>query len=115
MIQAGERRGLMGQEEAIAEAIVKIIGFSDEELHKVITDLKDWEVNLMTVLQTIGEEMGLDSLKALVRNFCLFRISMGRLGRKEMIHLITFAGLGEEYFGGGRKRVTIKQLIPGLK
>ena len=78
---------------------------------KIMTDVDDEEGGVLSLLSTMGEHLKIKPLKEFVKNFCLFRVSRYRLGRREMVNIASYAGEGPE----GRKVKSIKDLFVGIR
>lgn len=106
-----DTRRVMGTEEATASGIIGMLG-PEKQRDKILSDLNDEEIGVLTLLNTIGTKLKLDSIKEFCKNFCLYRISRFRMGRREMSGIITFAGIsGEEK----RKVRSIRDLFRGIR
>ncbi len=106
---------IYGTEEAIAKLIMEILRTGAEkpkEKTKLLTDLSPEEIHVLTLLSTIGENMNIKVLKEFCLNFCQYKVSKNRLGRKEMVGIATF-NLGDGTDKKGRK--SIKDLFSGLR
>jgi len=100
---------IMGTEEAIGLLIQKLL--KPDNL-KLITDLDDEEVNVMTLLQTIGDVLKIDALQSFCENFEQFRVSRWRMGRRELVDIASF------YTGGfeqPRRVRSLKDLFVGVR
>lgn len=104
---AAER--IMGTEEAIGLLIQKLL---KPDNFKLITDLDDEEVNVITLLQTIGDTLKIDVLKEFCDNFTQFRISRFRMGRRELVDIAAFYSGGIPEF---RRPRSLKDLFVGVR
>jgi len=101
---------VMGTEEAMAQGIIEMLD-KDNKV-KTLSDLNDEEINALALLETLGTKLNVKVLNSFVRNFCLFRISRARMGRREIGGMVTFAGYGAEE---KRRKRSIGELFAGLK
>lgn len=107
-----DRERLMGTEEATAHGILGMMG-REEERYKRLSDLDDEEIGVLTLLNTIGEKLRLDVVKKFVEDFCEFRVSRFRLGRRELGGIIAYGGYG---YGEEKRRArSIKELFAGIR
>lgn len=106
-----ETKRPMGTEEAMAAAIVEMLN-TDEFKTKTLSDLDDEEIGFMALLETIGEKLKLKEISDFVDNFCQFRVSRFRLGRREMSHIVSAAGMSWE---DRTRRRGMKDLFSGLR
>lgn len=102
---------VLGTEEAIARLIVELMKTEKGKV-KVLSDLDDIEIGVLSLLSTIGENMKIRVIKDFCSNFCKYRVSRFRLGRKEMVDIASFTG---EATADRRKRRNIKDLFAGLR
>lgn len=106
-----DEKRVMGTEEANAITIQELMDSKDLK-SKTMSDLNDEEIGVLALLQCIGEELGLDSIKDFNTHFCQFRVSRSRMGRREMKDIVTMAGsVGDDM----RRRKSIKDLFGGMK
>jgi hypothetical protein len=103
---------ILGWEEAIAKILSEVTTMKKDKT-KTMSDLDDHEVGTLALLETMGNDLKVKEINHFVDNFCQFRVSRFRLGRRELGGIITFAGLGEERRGGRFK--SIKDLFAGLR
>lgn len=101
----------MGTEEAMASAIVEMLE-TNEHKTKTLSDLDDEEIGYMALLETIGNKLKVNEIQFFVDNFCQFRVSRGRLGRREMCNIVAVAG--GSYEDRMRKK-GIKDLFSGIR
>lgn len=106
-----DTRRVLGTEEATATAIQGMLG-DEKQREKILSDLNEEEVAVLTLLDTIEKKMKTGVLREFCKNFCLYRISRFRLGRREIGSIITFAGIGET---DKRKVRSIRDLFSGLR
>jgi hypothetical protein len=106
-----EAERLMGTEEAVARLIQELIKVSEEK-SKVLSDLNDEEVGVLSLLSTIGEKLNISALKSFCLNFAQYRVSRFRLGRREMVNIASYStGLEPER----RKVRSLKDLFSGIR
>lgn len=103
----GEKKMILGTEEAIAGLIQELLATNSP---KTESDLNDEEIAFLAVLDTIGEKNKIDSLKRFCDNFCLYRVSRYRQGRRELVGIASWSAEGER-----RKIKSIKDLFGGIK
>ena len=99
----------MGTEEAIAMLIQELM---KTDKPKVMTDLNDEEVGVLSLLSTIGENLKIKELKAFCKNFTLYRVSRFRMGRKEMVNIASWTGA--DVYQRKRKVRSVKDLFGGM-
>lgn len=102
---------LMGTEEAIAKTIDEMMDVKRDKA-KMLTDLDIEEISVLALLETIGKTLKLKSLLMFTDNFCRFRISKARLGRKEFTSMITMAGFNLEQ---NNRAKSIRSLFGGIR
>ena len=102
---------IMGTEEATARAIVELLEM-DKHKKKILTDLDFNEVNVLTLLTLVGERLKIKEFTKFAENFAEYRVSMGRLGRKELTGIITMAGFQTEERG---RMKSLKSVFTGFK
>lgn len=101
----------MGTEEAMATGIVEMLETKSDKV-KTLSDLNEEEIGFMALLETMGKRMKINVLNEFVDNFCQFRVSRHRMGRKEIGNIIAFAGGGAE---DRTRRRSIKDLFSGIR
>jgi len=107
-----EREKLVfGTEEAVARLIIELMK-SEKKRIKLLTDLSDEEIMVLSLLSTIGEKLKLNVLNKFCSNFCLYRVSKARAGRKEFVNIATYT-TGE--MTETKRRKGIKDLFGGLR
>lgn len=102
---------LLGTEEAMARGIMELLEIKKDRI-KTLTDLNDEEIGFMALLQTMSTKLNVAVIGDFVDNFCRFRVSRFRLGRREMSNIIAYAGgtLEDKH----RKR-SVKDLFSGIR
>jgi hypothetical protein len=80
---------IYGTEEAVASLIIELTSVQKEKI-KGLTELDDQEIGVLTVLNVIGERLDISSLIDFVTNFCQFRVSRFRMGRREMVDIASY-------------------------
>lgn len=103
-----EQRRVMGTEEATAILIQELI---KSDNIKIMTDVNDEEGGVLSLLSTMGEHLKIPALKLFVKNFCMFRVSRFRMGRREMVNVASYTGENPE----GRKVKSLKDLFTGMR
>ena len=111
MVREPDKDRIIGSEEAIAKAIIEMMKVEKEKV-KTLSDLNDEEIGIMSLLETIGDTLNIKEIKKFVMNFCQYRVSRDRLGRREMGSIVAFAGFREE---GTRKRLSLRSLFGGFR
>lgn len=102
---------LMSTEEAMASAIIEMLETSKQKT-KTLSDLDDQEIGYMALLQTMGVNLNIKPLRDFVDNFCQFRVSRARMGRREMSHIVAAAGGSLE---NKMKRKSLGDLFGGMR
>lgn len=102
---------VLGQEEAMAQALIELMDIQAEKT-RTLSDLNEEEVGVLTLLQTMGNRIQVTEINDFVKLFCQFKVSRGRLGRREIINAISFGGIGMD---DRRKSRNIKDLFGGLR
>lgn len=110
-IRSPDKERLYGTDEAMAKGIIEMIKTSAENA-KTMSDLNDPEVGYLSLLETIADELGLEVLKKFNQNFCQYRVSRFRLGRREIGGVLTFAGAEST---GRVKSRSIRDLFSGIR
>ncbi|MFQ6054826.1 MAG: hypothetical protein ACE5KE_00255 [Methanosarcinales archaeon] len=105
-----QEKMVYGTEEAVARLIMEILRTQPSKV-KLLTDLSDEEVQVLSLLSTMGEKLGIDVLKKFCINFCQYRVSMNRKGRKEFVKIATYT-TGEVEVS--KRKKGIKDLFAGL-
>ena len=101
----------MGTEEAMATAIVQMLE-TNEMKKKTLSDLDDEEIGVLALLETMGKKMKIPVVNDFIRNFCQFRVSRFRLGRREMGAIVSTAGMSmDDRF----KKKKLGDLYSGLR
>jgi len=104
---------LIGTEEAIAKAL-ESLGNEDKLL--MFSDFDEQWINDMAVSMLISDylkrKFRFNMLEELIKNFSVLRISLNRRGRTEVVSMITLQNLFE---GGGRKKMTFRDLVAGMR
>lgn len=95
MLGKNDEYKMMGTEEATARAILEMVA-TDKEKVKALTQLSDEEIQVLSLLSAMAEELKLDSIKKIVENFSIYRISHNRAGRKEVTGMVTMVGFASE-------------------
>ncbi|MEM1544340.1 MAG: hypothetical protein QXD79_08255 [Candidatus Methanomethylicia archaeon] len=73
---------------SMEEALAKIsILLTREEKIRMLTELDDQEIRLISSLLGVADRYGLDFVKCFVNNFMLLRVSLRRKGRGEIVNL----------------------------
>lgn len=101
----------IGTEEAQGRGIVEMLS-PVREKSKTLSDLDDEQVGVLSLLETIGDELGLDSITKFTEEFRQHRISRFRLGRREIGGILTFSGYG---LAEGKKARSVRDLFAGLR
>lgn len=101
----------MGTEEAMATGIQEMLDTKAEKV-KTLSDLSDEEIGFFALLETMGTKLKISTINDFVKNFCQFRVSRFRLGRREMGNIIAYAGSG---FEDRSRRRSIKELFSGIR
>jgi hypothetical protein len=101
----------MGTEEAMATAIVEMLE-TNEMKTKTLSDLDDEEICYMALLQCIAKQLKVKEIQSFVDNFCQFRVSRNRLGRREMGSIVSNAGSS---FEDRLRKRGAKDLFAGLR
>jgi len=104
-------RKVMGTEEAHAVVIQDMLE-TKELKAKTMSDLNDEEIGILALMQTIGNALKIEELQEFVLNFAQFRVSRGRMGRREMKDIISYSGSGNEDM---RRRRSVGDLFAGIK
>jgi len=105
-----DQKQILGTEEATALLIQELMRNDNP---KVMTDLSDEEVGVLSLLSTIGEDLKIKELKNFCKNFSLYRISRFRLGRREMTDIASWSS-GDAY--GRKKKVkSVRDLFGGMR
>lgn len=112
MVEAPEKDRIIGSEEAVAKAILELMRVEEEKV-KTLSDLNDEEIGVLSLLETIGESLNIKEINKFVENFCQYRVSRHRLGRREMGSIIAWAGFGVQETG--RRRLSLKSLFGGFR
>jgi hypothetical protein len=102
---------VMGQEEALARAITEMMDVTEQK-KKLLSDLSEEECNVLTLLHVIGERLKVKEISRFAEEFCMYRVSRSRMGRREMVNVITFSGLPMSEMKG---RKSIKDLFSGIR
>lgn len=102
---------LMGTEEAIAKTIDEMMDVRKEKI-KMLSDLDIEEISVLSMLSTLSKTLKINSLEQFIDDFCRFRISKARMGRKEFTSMITMAGFNMEQNNRSR---SIRSLFSGIR
>ena len=94
-----DKEAIFGTEEAIAKLITELVRTEDGKA-KLMSDLNDEEVAILALLDTVGERVDLKTLSKFCTNFCQYRVSRFRLGRRELVNIASFTN----DMGGDRKK-----------
>jgi len=86
-------------EEALGQAVQNLTEV-DEEKIKLLSDVELWEINQLALMFTIAERYDMDWLRTYVRNVLKLRVSARRLGRREIVRMIS--GAAEREYAGMR-------------
>jgi hypothetical protein len=111
---AGQRpdtQRVLGQEEAMAQALLELIDIQGEK-SRTLSDLNDDEVGILTLLQTMHNTIDVKEIGDFVDLYCKFKVSRSRLGRREIINAISFGGAGMD---DKRRKGSIKDLFAGMR
>jgi hypothetical protein len=101
---------ILGTEEAIARLIQELMATNKP---KIQTDLSDEEIGFMALLSSVGESMKIKAIRDFCLNFCLYRVSRYRQGRRELVDIAGFAGA--ESTDKRRKIKSVKDLFSGIR
>ena len=101
---------ILGTEEALGKLITELMKLQKEK-YKILTDLDDKEVCTLSLLSTIAESLKIKELRTFVANFCNFRVSRDRMGRRELVGIASLTGIGISERKG---KISLKSLIPGI-
>lgn len=103
---------IMGTEEAVARLIQELVK-TEKGKAKMLSDLHDREIGPLSILDTLGKTTKIKALQDFCTNFCQYRVSRFRLGRRELVNIASFTteGLQEKR----RKRMSIRDLIPSMR
>jgi len=86
-------------EEALGQAVSNLTDV-DEEKIKLLSDLQIWEINQLALMLTIAERYDIQWLRTYVDNMLKLRVSVQRLGRREIVKMIS--GSAEREHAGVR-------------
>jgi hypothetical protein len=111
MVKEVEAEKIMGTEEAVARLIQELIRVSEDK-SKVLSDLNDEEVGVLSLLSTIGEKLKIDAITKFCINFAQYRVSRFRLGRREMVNIASFTSAFPEE---RRKVRSLRDLFSGMR
>ncbi len=106
-----EEKIIYGTEEAVAKLIMEFMK-SEGIKAKLLSDLSPEEINVLTLLSTMGEKLKIDVLKRFCMNFCQYRVSKDSKGRKEMVGIATYTVATADDRKGKK---SIKDLFSGLR
>jgi len=104
--------GIVSTEEALGQAVQSLTEIDQEKI-KLLSDVELWEINQLALMFTIAERYDMDWLRTYVRNVLKLRVSARRLGRREIVRMISGAAEREyasmrgwiaKRFGRGKKR-----------
>jgi len=104
--------GLVSTEEALGQAVQNLTDV-DEEKIKLLTDVNVFEINQIALMLTIAKRYNIGWLKDFVREVLKLRVSANRLGRREIVRMITGMEVREhagvrgwlaKKFGKGKKK-----------
>jgi len=109
--QRPDSQRVLGQEEAMAEALLELMDIRDEKT-RTLSDLNEEEIGVLTLLQTIYNRIKVKEIEDFVDLYCKFKVSRARLGRREIVNAISFGGIG---FEEKRKKASIKDIFSGFK
>lgn len=97
-----------GQDEAFGKIAIELL---QTEKMRVLSDIDEDEVKLLSVILTIGEKIESKTLKKLAENFLQLRVSRDRVGRQELMSV----ALASRVKSGGKKgKQSIKDLFAGM-
>jgi len=106
-----DQQRVIGQEEAMAIGIQELLETRDNKI-KTLSDLDDVEIGTLALLSVIGKSMKIKEIVNFVEEFCQFRVSRYRLGRREVKDVVTYGGTGGE---DSRRKKSIKDLFGGMR
>jgi|YelNatPaOPRAMG01_1025707.scaffolds.fasta_scaffold00950_60 hypothetical protein len=109
MAIGGEKKMVLGTEEAIATLIQELLITKNP---KTQTDLSDEEIGFLALLSTVGERLKIEALKEFCKNFSLYRVSRYRQGRRELANIASWSGEAYERKKGIK---SIKDLFGGIR
>lgn len=102
---------IYGTEEAVAKLIMEMLKTEKGKV-KLLSDLNEEEIGVLSLLASIGEQLNIEAINKFCENFCQFRVSRKRLGRREMTGIATFTTMEQTEV---RKRRGIKDLFTGFR
>lgn len=99
---------VLGKDEAFGRIVIELLRTRER---RVLSDVVDEEIKLLTGLDIVAEKLDSDLLRGVEDTFLDLRVSRNRIGRQELMAI----ALASRMEGMGPRKASVDKLFAGLK